>query len=269
MTGDLTAAAERICGQRPVSIQRFAGGDISGASRLTFADESIVVGKTGPAVSVEARMLEAMATSGAPVPKVLGYDEQRMLIEHLPADGALSGKAWVSLAEALHALHAVTGESYGWHEDYALRHVRVENEALPDWPSFWAKRRLLCHASHVAADLARRIEALAQALPELLPRAPAPSLLHGDLWGGNVLVSGERISGLIDPCAYCGDREVDAASLTVFDSPPDSFFDALELNAGWRERQPVYRLWMWLLHVRLFGDSYRPAVERELAALGF
>ena len=213
-------------------------------------------------------MLEAMASSAAPVPKVLGYDEHHLLIEHLPEDGALSGKAWSSLAEALHALHQVTGESYGWHEDYALRHVGVENDALDDWPSFWAERRLLCHASHIGSDLARRLEALAKTLPDLLPHAPSPSLLHGDLWGGNVLVSGERISGLIDPCAYYGDREVDAASLTVFDSPPESFFEALELEAGWRERQPVCRLWMWLLHVRLFGDSYRPAVEHELATLG-
>ena len=118
MKGDLAAAAARICGQRPVSIQRFAGGDISGASRLTFADGSSVVGKSGPVVAVEARMLEAMASSAAPVPKVLGYDEHHLLIEHLPADGALSGKAWASLTEALQALHQVTGEDYGWHEDY-------------------------------------------------------------------------------------------------------------------------------------------------------
>ena len=269
MTGDLATAAARFCGQRPVSIQRFPGGDISGASRLTFADGSSVVGKTGPVVAVEARMLKAMAASAAPVPKVLGHDEQHLLIEYLSADRALSGEVWASLAEALHALHQVTAEGYGWHEDYALRHVRVENEALADWPRFWAERRLLCHEPHIAPVLARRIEALAQALPGLLPRSPSPSLLHGDLWGGNVLVSGKCISGLIDPCAYHGDREVDAASLTVFDSPPESFFDALELESGWRERQPVYRLWMWLLHVRLFGESYRPAVERELATLGF
>lgn len=84
-----------------------------------------------------------------------------------------------------------------------------------------------------------------------------------------MLVSSESISGLIDPCAYYGDREVDVASLTVFDAPPPEFLEALHLECGWRERLPVYRLWMWLLHVRLFGESYRPAVERGLATLGF
>ena len=80
--------------------------------------------------------------------------------------------------------------------------------------------------------------------------------------------NGERAS-LIDPCAYYGDREVDVAAMTVFDTPPEAFFDRLELSPGWRARLPVYRLWMWLTHVRLFGESYRPAAEADLDRLGF
>lgn len=269
MSSDLAGAAEAFCGSRPVDIQRFAGGDISGASLLTFPDGTRLVGKSGPVVAVEARMLEAMAQSEAPIPAVIGYDEQHLIIEYLPSNGSLSGGAWHSLAEAITGLHAVQGTQYGWDEDYALRHVRVENARSGSWVQFWSDRRLRCHLSDLSPALGRRIEQLADSLGDILPDNPPPSLVHGDLWGGNVLVSEGTISGLIDPCAFYGDREVDAASLTVFDAPPDSFFDALELEVGWRERQPVYRLWMWLLHVRLFGDSYRPAVERELATLGF
>lgn len=269
MSQDLAGFAEATCGTKPTAVTRFAGGDISGASLIEFADGSKVVGKTGPVVAVEARMLEAMGASTAPVPKVIGFDERHLLIEHLPSDGMLAGKTWVSLTQALDGLHSLRGDAYGWQEDYALRQVIVENGITENWPKFWGERRLLCHVPHIAADIGRRIEQLAGRLPDMLPASPTPSLLHGDLWGGNVLVSGERISGLIDPCAYYGDREVDVASLTVFDTPTPDFFDALDLASGWRNRLPVYRLWMWLLHVRLFGESYRPAVERELAALGF
>lgn len=260
---------ERLAGSPVASQRRYPGGDISGASEIRLADGRTIVAKHGPMVDVEARMLEVMGRSSAPVPRVLGYADNVLLIEHLPSDGALGGKAWFSLAEALGALHAEHGEAYGWIEDYALRSVVVENAPAPDWPAFWGERRLRCHAPYLPAGLARRVEALADALPELLPASPARSLLHGDLWGGNVLVSGESISGLIDPCSYYGDREVDVASLTVFDAPPPEFFEALRLERGWQARLPVYRLWMWLLHVRLFGESYKPAVERELATLGF
>ena len=269
MSATLADAIERLVGKRPTDIRRFAGGDISGASLVTFADGETIVAKSGPVVGIEARMLGAMAQSGAPTPEVIAADEVVMLIEHLPSDAGLSGSAWNSLAEALGQLHADTGESYGWPEDYALRDVTVENTACDSWPQFWEERRLLCHTPHLPAALARRLENLSSKLSDILPHSPKPALLHGDLWGGNILVSGGRISGLIDPCAYYGDREADAASLTVFDHPPGSFFASLEMEPGWSERQPVYRLWMWLLHVRLFGDGYRPAVERELEMLGF
>ena len=268
MTKDQRAAIEAICGAAVESIERFPGGDISGASAVKLADGRKFVAKTGPVVSVEAGMLRAMEAASTPSPRVIGCRDDVMVIEHLVARGGL-GDAWDGLAEALHGLRELTSETYGWHEDYALRHVRVENAPTESWSRFWAERRLACHVPHLDASLGKRVEKLAAALDAIIPAKPDATFVHGDLWGGNVLASGNRIAGLIDPCACWGDREVDAASLTVFDHPPESFFAALDLEAGWRERQPVYRLWMWLLHVRLFGDSYRPAVERELDTLGF
>lgn len=212
-------------------------------------------------------MLRAMERSPAPSPKVIGCQNNVLVIEFLPNDGALSS-AWNSLAEALLALRTITGKHYGWHEAYALGQLRVENAPCETWPDFWANRRLRCHLPYLSTPLAKRVETLANALPDLIPETPPSSFVHGDLWGGNILVSNRKISGLIDPCGYYGDPEVDAATLTVFDHPPAAFFDALSLAPGWRTRQPVYRLWMWLIHIRLFGNSYRPAAEHDLDLLG-
>lgn len=263
------ATIERLAGAPVVRQRRFPGGDISGASEVTLADGRTVVAKQGPVVDAEGRMLEAMGRSAAPVPRVLGCKGDVLVIEHLPDDGGWSGSTWSSLAEALDALHAEPSDTYGWDEDYALRQVRVENARKDGWVAFWAENRLLCHVPHLPPGLARRVETLAGRLGEILPDSPRPSLLHGDLWGGNILVDGGKVSGLIDPCAFYGDREVDAATLTVFDAPPRSFFDALDFEAGWQGRQPAYRLWMWLVHVRLFGSGYASAVDRDLAALSF
>ena len=264
----IEALAERLTGQSVTSVERFAGGDISGASKVTLADGSKLVAKSGPVVAEEGRMLEAMRETGAPVPRVLACENHVLLIDHVPGGGALSGDAWNSLAEALAVLYEPADEAYGWTHDYALRHVAVENDRAENWPTFWAERRLLCHVPHLKSALARRVEALAKALPDLLPATPPAALVHGDLWGGNILVSGNNIS-LIDPNAYYGDREVDAATLTVFDSPTPAFFDALGLEPGWEKRQPIYRLWIWLIHVRLFGGGYEGSAMRDLGALGF
>jgi fructosamine-3-kinase len=88
------------------------------------------------------------------------------------------------------------------------------------------------------------------------------------LWGGNILVSQGRISGLIDPACYHGDREVDFAMLSLFDHPPAEFFEQAALEPGWQERRDIYRLWPLLVHLRLFGHSYYRSVSACLDRLG-
>ena len=258
-------AAERLLGRTGATVRPLSGGDLSQVFRLTFEDGGPLVAKHAPAAATEADMLRAIRATGAPAPKVEAAEGDWLLMEDVAANGSLAA-AWPDLAHVLLRLHARMGADYGWPIDHAFGPVRIDNRASPDWPGFWADRRLRCHLPHIRPDLARRIERLADRLHDHLPRHPAPSLLHGDLWGGNVLVSGQRVTALIDPACYHGDREVDVAMLTLFDRPPRSFFGALGLEAGWERRQPIYRLWPLVVHLRLFGDSYADSVGTALAS---
>lgn len=215
-------------------------------------------------------MLKAMSAAGAPVPRIHAFDDEWLLMEEID-HGARVQTAWPDLARILDRLHAFReGEGrYGWAVDHAFGPVKMENGWAESWPAFWADRRLRCHLPFLGVGLARRIERLADRIDALLPARPVASLLHGDLWGGNVLVAGHRVRALIDPACYYGDREVDAAMLTLFDRPSRSFFEALALVPGWRERQPIYRLWPLLVHLRLFGCSYADSVSNALVQAGF
>jgi fructosamine-3-kinase len=117
--------------------------------------------------------------------------------------------------------------------------------------------------------LARRVEKLATALPGLLQASPAPALLHGDLWSGNVLAADARVSALIDPACYYGHGEVDLAMLQLFVHPGAAFFETYgALEPGHGERIAIYQLWPALVHLRLFGKQYLPLAERLLSAAG-
>lgn len=266
MQTSLADRAATLLGVPVLGAAALSGGDLSAVHRLRLADGGSVIAKQGPLVSEEAEMLVAIAARGAPAPTVLAVGEDLLLIAEMPNDGHL-GTSWGNLATVLETLHAASGRAYGWPADYAFGRVAIPNGTTDDWPSFWAERRLRTHLPHVPAPLARRLDRLADRLPDLLPRHPAPALLHGDLWGGNVLTSGGGVTALIDPARYHGDREVDAAMLTLFDAPPARFFDALALSPGWQKRQPIYRLWPLLVHLRLFDSSYIGAVEAALAAV--
>ncbi len=213
-----------------------------------------------------------MADLGAPVPRVLGVADDILLLEYLTEARAAPKGGWRTLGEGLRALHGPEMYGYGWDEDYAFGHVAIPNGWAEDWTAFWAERRLLplTHALP-APPLARRVEAVAARLPELIPdRPPHPALLHGDLWTGNVLF-GDGTAHLIDPACYHGDAEVDLAMLALFGTPPDpAFWDAYgQPDAGWATRRAVYQLWPALVHVSLFGAGYHPMIETRLNALKF
>jgi fructosamine-3-kinase len=106
-------------------------------------------------------------------------------------------------------------------------------------------------------------------MPELLPASPPPSLLHGDLWSGNILVQDGRLAALIDPACYHGHSEVDLAMLSLFGEPPPAFWESYgELGDGWEQRRDIYQLFPALVHLRLFGASYGSLVDRLLSRLG-
>lgn len=267
----MTSVADRaaaLLGGAVAQARRLSGGSLSEVTRVALVDGRTVVAKSGGTARAEAAMLDAIRATGAPAPEVLGVADDLLVLAAAADDGRLDGAAWQALAVALAKLHAPTAEPYGWLYDHAFSDVAIPNTRGDDWPAFWGAQRIAIHAAHVEPALARRLEHLAARLPALLPARPISVLLHGDLWGGNVLVGADAAITLIDPACYHGHREVDVAMLTLFDSPPAGFFDALALDAGWRERLPVYRLWPLLVHLRLFGSAYRGQVEAALAALG-
>jgi fructosamine-3-kinase len=263
---DLGGRGAALLGGTMASVTSLGGGSLSRLVKLVLTDGREAIVKTGPAPRAEAAMLQAIKSAGAPAPDVLAADDEVLVLSVVEASG---GSAWPDLGRVLAQLHAAHGSRYGWDCDYAFGPVVIGNTWTDDWPAFWGEHRLVANARFIGNGLSRRLEALAADLPNRLPRAPAPSLLHGDLWGGNVMVANARVAGLIDPAAYYGDGFVDIAMLQMFDAPPAAFFSAYgQKEAGHEERLLIYRLWPALVHLRLFGSGYRSLVERLLTELG-
>ncbi len=249
-------------------IERLAGGDLSEVLLLYRQDGRRNVAKGGPATATEAAMLRAIAAAGVPAPAVEAEHDGVLLLEHVFNDGVFSAATWRDIGAKVALLHNHGAEDYGWPLDYRLGTVELDNRPAMDWPAFWAERRLIPTAAILDRPWRERIEQAALRLEVLLPPAPAPCLLHGDLWPGNILVAEGRLAALIDPACYYGDREVDLAMLDLFGSPPQEFQEAYgALDAGWEQRRVVYQLFPALVHLRLFGASYAGMVDRLLNQL--
>lgn len=268
----MSAFARRVAslsGASPGDIERLAGGDLSEVLLVRRRHADPVVAKGGPASAVEAAMLRALRGAGVPAPTVVGEYEGALLIEHIDNDGVFTAGAWTEIGAALRRLHDNVGDHYGWPTDHAFGSVTIFNQPAQDWPSFWGERRLIATASTLDRPWRERVDRLASRLADLLPAAPPPALLHGDFWTGNILVKEGRLAAFIDPACYHGDCEVDAAMLGLFGAIPEPFRHGYgSVDAGWKERLPIYQLFPALVHLRLFGGSYASMVDRLLYAIG-
>ena len=172
--------------------------------------------------------------------------------------------------EAL-ALHRRAAPAFGWKRDNTIGATPQVNGWLDDWPAFFAQRRLGCQL-----DLARRQgapsrliehgERLRAAVPAFFPGySPRPSLLHGDLWGGNHGYADGQ-PALFDPAVYFGDRETDLAMTELFGGFPASFMaayrDAWPVDPGYATRKTLYNLYHVLNHFNLFGGGYAGQAQR-------
>ncbi|MDU8926509.1 fructosamine kinase family protein [Alisedimentitalea sp. MJ-SS2] len=259
----LAQEAKTLLGQPVTRITPLHGGDLSEVLRLHLADNTTVVVKSGPAPSSEAAMLRAIRASGTPAPQVLAHSDSALILEDLPESGGLNAPAWGDLGAHLAILHATTGPRYGWHRDYAFGPVPILNTQHDTWPKFWSENRLLANLPQLPSAFRPDLERIARVLPHHLPSNPPASLLHGDLWSGNVMVDGPRISALIDPACYFGHGEVDLAMLSLFGRPSQAFFEHYGTPTGdWVTRRAIYQLWPAIVHVRLFGAGYHGLLQR-------
>lgn len=268
----MSALRERVAmltGAAPEGIERLAGGDLSEVLLVPRPGLSTVVAKSGSHVAAEALMLRTLAETRVPVPTVEGEFGEVLLIAHIDHDGAFTPRAWADIGRQIRAMHGHVGADYGWPSDYAFGSVRLDNRQRRDWPGFWGEQRLVAAAGTLDRPWRERVERLASRLTDLLPARPPPALLHGDLWTGNILVRNGALAALIDPACYHGDAEVDLAMLCLFGEPDDAFWEAYgPLESGWAERRCLYQLFPALVHLRLFGPSYAPLVDRLLTKAG-
>lgn len=259
-----------LTGTAEARLERLAGGDLSEVLLIQRADGRTAVAKGGRAPGTEAAMLRAIRAAGVPAPTVEAEHDGVLLLDFVPSDGIFSPAAWRDIGEKVRQLHARHGEAYGWPVDYHLGTVELDNRQNSNWAAFWGEQRLVSAASLLDRPWRSRVDGLAARLDEMLPPSPQASLLHGDLWSGNILVADGRLAALIDPACYHGHAEVDLAMLTLFGEPPPEFWDSYgETEPGWADRRGVYQLFPAIVHLRLFGSGYAGMVDRLLGNLGF
>lgn len=263
--------------------QAVHGGDISQAFRLSDGVRSVFV-KIQPAAGLAmfeteaAGLAELAAANAVRVPQVichgLAAGQAYLVLDYLSL-GARGDAA--QLGRQLAQQHHVSAAQFGWTRDNWIGTTPQPNAWRDDWVGFWRTQRLGFQLQRAAENgyggaLQRDGESLLAHLDAFFDSyAPGPSLLHGDLWGGNHAYLADGTPVIFDPAVYFGDRECDLAMSELFGGFAPDFYaayrEAWPLDAGYAVRKTLYNLYHILNHANLFGGGYATQAAHMAAQL--
>ncbi len=209
------------------------------------------------------------------IPKVLSVTRDYIELEHIDIVRPTSTD-WVECARKLLKLHSIESKTFGLDHDNFIGLSPQVNTQLSQWGEFFYEHRLMNQASKVKdketkQELVEYLEIHKYVIIDFLNAHGArASLVHGDLWRGNVVFD-RNGPWLIDPAIYFGDREVDLAMTRMFGDFPvefyQSYFTDYLVAPNFDIRSRIYNLYHYLNHFNIFGDNYWSGIEDGLAAI--
>ena len=272
-------------------VRSVSGGDINDAYLVALEDGQKVflkVNTPGNAAffSAEQAGLEALRkTDAIGVPKAITAGVSRdcsfLIMEYLEA-GPRRPDYWERFGRQLAAMHkAETGEwtpqgKYGFTQNNFIGAGRQNNHICDSWIDFFREYRLeqqfIWAGEYFDAYGRKAMQSLLDHLEDYLVEPEFPSLLHGDLWGGNFVTGPDGSAWLIDPAVYVGHAEADLAMTELFGGFAPAFYGAYKemspLLPGYADRRELYNLYHLLNHLNLFGEAYYGSVMRIVRRYG-
>ena len=270
---------EHETGSFPDKIIRLQGGDINQVFHCFTKNNQIVV-KVNIACNFpnmlekEKKGLELLEQSNFIIPKIFSIGSFRKL-DYLILEYIKPGKAisWEKFGENLANLHQISNAKFGLNYDNYIGSIHQINNYENNWLNFYTNHRVIQlmiiarNKNLLNYQDCRKIESMCSSFKDYIPFT-VPSLLHGDLWSGNIICSENGSPVLIDPAVYFGHPEIDWAMLDLFGNYPQYSFEIYNeinpLEIGFEERKSIHQLYPLLVHLVLFGRSYYSSVMSKV-----
>ncbi|HUF00343.1 MAG TPA: fructosamine kinase family protein [Anaerolineales bacterium] len=189
-----------------------------------------------------------------------------MILEGVQAIDRTS-QQWRQIGRTLAQIHRNKGRQFGLDSHNYFGPLYQDNGSLPDWPMFYAERRLwprfigAINSGNMPMDVIRQVEKLILRIPKLCDRLAVPTLLHGDAHQNN-FISTEMGAVVIDPAVYYGHPEMDLAYVDYFQPVPDDVFNGYQeessIDPGFSERRELWRVYGYLAVVEVEGAAHLP-----------
>jgi len=282
LLSQIVQSIEKTTGQ-PFDLLHYTsvqGGNINRSYKLIGQTQSYFI-KLNQASLLNMFHAEAMglqALSNAKVfrvPEVItsgvADDSAFLILDSIELESLQAGNHKL-LGQKLARLHQEKQPYFGWPMNNFIGHTVQINTASEDWCVFWREQRLAFQLNTALQQgYDGRLQSLGRDVCKKIPEffrhyQPQASLLHGDLWAGNISFDKHGVPVVYDPACYYGDREADIAMTELFGGFNADFYTAYNavwpLDIGYQQRKLLYNLYHILNHLNLFGLGYLGQAEQ-------
>ena len=209
-------------------------------------------------------------------PSIINYNDNLLIMSYINNDDDQPNQTNDDLLNSIISLHSNKSKNYGFSFDTQIGGLKQINSSSKNWLEFYRDKRLTYIFDLVNKNqpmdetINTKIDLLIKKMDNFIPNKPISSLLHGDLWEGNILFKNKKFVGFIDPGSFYGHNELEISYLRWFNPKfidenfLDKYNDHIKIDKYYLEYEPIYQLYYSLLNVYLWDRSYIEDVRKLL-----